>query len=763
MAIRDFGESILADVRKRKKDQQKRDEGGTFGKIQRGLQTVQDVAEIGQSFGLFGGTADDKYNAFKTNKDVMDTNMNIGRAETNAKFYDTLQGKIADSSTSATEYFLNQTVKETIDASLKLSKNAQYALDKDAEEKYRVAYGAELRNLDKVKEAAKYATDQYTKFGAVRDRFSQTGTIKEAMELAKSKIPTTLRSLGSIFTGEDLNQAAVDSYTTGLRAQGATQVQVFEQILEATGGDFTQAVDLAEEAGISKEALASATKTTTDHIDLGNGQIVSVQYETDIFGDKKLVPGSGERTDLRTEEQRVRVKQANFNPQNVIVSQLNKQGQRKAKQMGFMRGQVVTESDYEKNVKILNELLNVVDTKTGNTLYIKPIVSENEKNRNKLKATLLGSLYSDPDFLRAQTDVRNQSGFMAAEREKIVDLNPKKNDEEIEALLLESNIYKNAKKSFTASNSMVISKNKSINAVVDASFPLPTDPDDAETADIKAGSTSTTTPEIVTTQSNLGVSNKNLLNVRPNADEDNPWLGQSGVNKGYTVFESIDMGIRAGDRVLTTYGTKHGINTIEGVLSRFAPKGDNNDTEGYIKNVSKMTGIERDEKIDLSDSSVRDALLSAMVRQETGENVSGDQIRAAVIRANETKEEVTVTAEEVTAAVKNPPTSEDALEWGKFQGYKDIPAEKLLESFLPEITSYTEIRRASDKKEEEEAEKKKRTKQNFEDADAARKLKTLKSRLMSNSETRFFNATGEYPEDIDERVANSKSKSLLGQ
>jgi len=746
MAIKDFGESILADVRKRKDDQRKRDEGGTLGKIQRGLETVQDVAEIGQSFGLFGGTAEDKYNAFKTNKAVMDTNINIGRAQTNADYYDTVKKAIKSSTSSTEEYFLDQTVKETIDASLKLSKNAKYALDTDAEDKYRITYGAELRELDKVKEAAKFATDQYTKFGVVRDRFSQTGTIKEAMELAKSKIPNALRSMGSIFTGEDLNQAAVDSYTTGLRAQGATQVQVFEQILEATGGDFTQAVDLAEEAGISKEALKSATTTITKHIDTGGGEIVTVQYEKDIFGVETIVQGSAKQTDLRTEERRVAVKKANFNPQNVIVSQLNTQGNKEAMEMGFVRGQVVTEAVYKKNVEILNTLLS-------NTLYSKPIVSENEKNRNKLKGTLVGALYSDPEFLRAQTDVTNQSGFMAAEREKIVAQNPKLGDKEIETLLLKNENYKRAYKSFTASNSMVINKNKSINDVVDATFPLPTNPDDAETADIKAGSTPKPTSLIKTTGKSLGVDNKNLLNVRPNVDENDPWLGQSGVDQNYAVFESIDMGIRAGDRVLTTYGTKHGINTIEKVLNRFAPKGDGNDTESYIKNVSEKTGIARDEKIDLSDSSVRDALLSAMVRQETGENVSGDQIRAAVIRANETEEgsSSTVTQEQVDAAVKGETTvnkisDADALAWAKKNNYEGISVAQIRREHTAEVIADRDNPTIQQKVAEVIA----NVSAYQKEVGVKNDLHRAKFKEMSDKERYYFNQTLNYPDRIVE-------------
>ena len=752
MAIKDFGESILADVRKRKDDQRKRDEGGTLGKLQRGLKTVQDVAEIGQSFGLFGGTAEDKYNAFKTNKAVMDTNINIGRAETNAKFYDNLQTKIAEAGTSATEYFADQTINETVNKAIQHPDNVQYTLSDEETKKFRKAYSSSLRGTDRIKVAAALATKQYNEFGTVRDRFNQLGSKDEAMKLAKSKIPKALRSLGSIFTGEDLNQAAVDSYTTNLLAQGAAELEVFRQIFDETGGDLTQAVDLADNAGILKETLARATKQTTEHIDTGNGQIVSIQYETDISGNKKLVPGSAQRTDLRTEEQRVIVKKANFNPQSVIVSQLNKAGQIKAKEMGFFRGQVDTEAAYEKNVEILNKLLNAVDTDTGNTLYIKPIVSETDKSRNQLKGNLVAALYRDVDYLRAQTDVEKQSGFMAEEREKIVALNPKLGDKEIETLLLENENYKNAYASFTASTSTVINKQNSVNDVVNATFPLPSDPDNAETADIKAGSTPKPTSLIKLTGDTLGVRNKNLLNVRPNVDKNDPWLGQSGVNENYAVFESVDMGIRAGDKVLTTYGTKHNINTVEEVLKRFAPAADNNDTEAYIKHVSNKTGFARDEEIDLSDSSVRDALLSAMVKQETGEDVSAGQIRAAVIRANETEEGLnpTVTKEQVSAAVSGEISDEDITEWAKANRMTSLSIEDLRSGYGKDILKAKQFEEGRKEQKKKDVEAGIAFSKKLEKRNKKNKEENAKLDIMSRAETKYYRATGKFPARIVE-------------
>lgn len=689
MAIKDFGESILADVRKRKDNQRKRDEGGTLGKIQRGLKTVQDVAEIGQSFGLFGGTAEDKYNVFKTNKAVMDTNINIGRAQTNADFYDKLKGKISDSSTSAIEYFEDQTINETVNKALLHPDNVQYTLNEVESAKFRKAYASSLRGTDQIKVAAELATKQYNDFGIVRDRFSQLGTKEEAMALAKSKIPKTLRSLGSIFTGEDLNQAAVEGYTKNMLAQGASELEVFRQIFDETGGDLTQAAEIADTAGILKKVKGVLT-TTKHRTSVVGDTVVSFKVKTDINGSETPVKDSVEIMSLVSEPARIKAALIEYNPQQEAAQQLTKKGQQQLRTLGFVWGKHTDMKSYEKNVSIYNKVINAVDD-SGKSLYSVPTVSVLEKEQRQTKASLMTNLYLSKEYVAATRTITNEQIIIDQIEEGIVKSKPKASDEEIKKLLGENKAYNNASAKLKQASTYTLNAQKLITAQMNEIYPTRND-DDAETADIKAGSTPKPTSLIKTTGKSLGVDNKNLLNVRPNVDKDDPWLGQSGVNKNYAVFESIDMGLRAGDRVLTTYGTKHGINTIEKVLNRFAPKGDGNDTESYIKNVSEKTGIARDEKIDLSDSSVRDALLSAMVRQETGENVSGDQIRAAVIRANETEEgsSSTVTQEQVDAAVKGETTvnkisDADAEAWAKKNNYEGISVAQIRREHTAEV------------------------------------------------------------------------------
>lgn len=56
-------------------------------------------------------------------------------------------------------------------------------------------------------------------------------------------------------------------------------------------------------------------------------------------------------------------------------------------------------------------------------------------------------------------------------------------------------------------------------------------------------------------------------------------------------FIDISHGIRAMISLLNTYRSKYNLNTIEGIISRWAPPTDNNDTDAYINYVAKDSGI----------------------------------------------------------------------------------------------------------------------------------------------------------------------------
>ena len=89
-----------------------------------------------------------------------------------------------------------------------------------------------------------------------------------------------------------------------------------------------------------------------------------------------------------------------------------------------------------------------------------------------------------------------------------------------------------------------------------------------------------------------------------------------GASSGFQQFSSPEEGIAAANKNLEAYGKK-GINTLRGVISRWAPPSEN-DTEAYIKNVSQKIGLNPDAQIDLSDPLQRHIISAAMFTHEQG-------------------------------------------------------------------------------------------------------------------------------------------------
>jgi hypothetical protein len=121
-----------------------------------------------------------------------------------------------------------------------------------------------------------------------------------------------------------------------------------------------------------------------------------------------------------------------------------------------------------------------------------------------------------------------------------------------------------------------------------------------------------------------GLRNQNVFNIR---DFDQNFNGETGVDEdNFLQFESVELGVRAADRTLKTYGKKHKINTVTGVIERFAPISDNNDTASYIAAVAKQSGFKPEEKIDLSDPQVRAKLLAPMALIESKYKITPEKI-----------------------------------------------------------------------------------------------------------------------------------------
>jgi len=110
-----------------------------------------------------------------------------------------------------------------------------------------------------------------------------------------------------------------------------------------------------------------------------------------------------------------------------------------------------------------------------------------------------------------------------------------------------------------------------------------------------------------------GIRNNNPGNIESGDD----WEGLSKAQKDgrFAQFDSPEAGIRAIAKTLNTYKAKHKLDTIDGIINRWAPD-DENDTESYIQSVERSTGFNRDETIEVKDYP---ALIKAIIKHENGQ------------------------------------------------------------------------------------------------------------------------------------------------
>lgn len=96
-------------------------------------------------------------------------------------------------------------------------------------------------------------------------------------------------------------------------------------------------------------------------------------------------------------------------------------------------------------------------------------------------------------------------------------------------------------------------------------------------------------------------------------------------------FETAFDGLRALSRQLTLYAGR-GINSIEKIISTWAPGSDNNNTAAYIQAVSERLGVDPQAALNMGDPQTMSALMSSIIHHENGRNIySGELINKAAI------------------------------------------------------------------------------------------------------------------------------------
>lgn len=127
-----------------------------------------------------------------------------------------------------------------------------------------------------------------------------------------------------------------------------------------------------------------------------------------------------------------------------------------------------------------------------------------------------------------------------------------------------------------------------------------------------------------------GERNNNPLNIRHN--EANKWKGLVGHDpQWFCIFDTLQDGINAAARCIYVYMTKHNLDTIPLIISRWAP-GSENDVEAYIKTVCRLSGCNRTHHFEPTEDFFL-KLLPAMARVESQIYLNRDQIREAYRKA----------------------------------------------------------------------------------------------------------------------------------
>ena len=118
-----------------------------------------------------------------------------------------------------------------------------------------------------------------------------------------------------------------------------------------------------------------------------------------------------------------------------------------------------------------------------------------------------------------------------------------------------------------------------------------------------------------------GIRNNNPGNIESGAEWEG--LNADGTDTRFAQFDTPEHGIRALARTLTTYSTKHNLNTVAGIINRWAPNFEN-DTSSYAAAVASKLGVKPTDTIDVAANMPK--LIKAIIKHENGEQPYSDMV-----------------------------------------------------------------------------------------------------------------------------------------
>lgn len=129
-----------------------------------------------------------------------------------------------------------------------------------------------------------------------------------------------------------------------------------------------------------------------------------------------------------------------------------------------------------------------------------------------------------------------------------------------------------------------------------------------------------------------GIRNNNPGNIEFNPR--NNWRGQLPhdvkMEPRFARFDTPYNGIRALARLLLNYRKLHGLRTVEGLISRWAPSNEN-DTKAYAHAVARQMGVSIQQPLYL-DQDTLERLVTAVIRHENGQQPYSTDLIAEAVR-----------------------------------------------------------------------------------------------------------------------------------
>jgi hypothetical protein len=112
-----------------------------------------------------------------------------------------------------------------------------------------------------------------------------------------------------------------------------------------------------------------------------------------------------------------------------------------------------------------------------------------------------------------------------------------------------------------------------------------------------------------------GLRNRNPGNIRGSGTR---WQGEVGRDdKGFVIFATDELGLRACARVLINYHRKYELNTVSGIIHRWAPPVENN-SQAYVAAVCADMCVGPQVPLNVEDPKVLADLVRAIVKHENG-------------------------------------------------------------------------------------------------------------------------------------------------